>query len=95
MSRKQHFQRNGGGVFRCEVCDRSTRRVDQGHDSRLCPQCWDLAGLDNTVNDNGPTEPSLGDWTTYRDALLADAVAKGGNAEQIKKEFTYLWGGGA
>jgi hypothetical protein len=88
MSKRQHFQRFGRGVFKCSVCERSTRQVDQGGDSELCPQCWDLSGIDNSVNDKAQT---LSEVAVERDYLLAEAVEKGGNAEHIKSSFTYLW----
>lgn len=91
MGTRQHFERGGRGVFKCQVCDRGTRRVDQAYDSECCPQCWDLAGLDNTVNDNGANCEQLGDWRAYRDQLLVEAVKHGGNADKITSEFTYLW----
>jgi hypothetical protein len=54
MSRK-HFERGGRGVFSCEACGRSTRRVDQGGESLCCTECWELAGIDNSVNDGAQT----------------------------------------
>jgi hypothetical protein len=65
--------------------------VDQGADSELCPECWDLAGIDNAVNDSGGDPQGLGDWTSERDRLLAKAVKGGGDPERIKEQFEYLW----
>ena len=46
MTKRRHFQRGGGGVFACAICTRMTRRVDQGGDSELCPQCVERTRLD-------------------------------------------------
>jgi hypothetical protein len=62
---KRYFERGGRGVFKCEICGRNTRRTDQGADSELCSECWELAGIDNAVNDNGPA--TLGDYVASRD----------------------------
>jgi hypothetical protein len=91
MMKRQHFQRGGGGVFNCSICERRTRLVDQGGDSELCPECWELAGLDNMVNDDGPAAGTLAKVAAERDSLLAAAVKKGGNAEKIKASCSFLW----
>jgi hypothetical protein len=88
MNKRNRFQRNGRGVFQCENCGRSTRQVDQGGDSQCCPQCWELAGIDNSVNDGAQT------WTEVQsecDHLLAELVAKGGDANKAKRGLDYLW----
>jgi hypothetical protein len=88
---RAHFQKHGRGVFTCYICQRRTRMVDQGGDSELCQQCWDLAGLDNTVNDNRADPEICGDWKRHRDDLLAIVVKRGGDARRVKKNFEYLW----
>lgn len=64
MIRKNRFGR--GGVFVCQGCDRRTRDAGNGI-YHLCPECWELAGLDNQVNDNGG---GLDEVTTERDWLF-------------------------
>jgi hypothetical protein len=91
MTRKQHFQSRGGSptVFNCDVCGRRARIVDQGN-TTICQECWDLAGMDNTVNDNGPQEltPAV---IEERDRLAAIIVARGGDLEAVKLNNEYLW----
>lgn len=85
---KRHFQQGGRGVFTCCVCGRSTRQVDQG-DSECCPQCYELAGHDNYHNDNG-IEPN-DDELRFYEGIVAEIVAKGGNADKVRKSNEYIW----
>lgn len=85
MSR-QRFQRGGRGVFKCKVCGRGTREVNQSN-SRLCPECWELAGLENGVLDGGAVE----DYAQERDRLVAKAVKQGSSESKIRTEFNRLW----
>ena len=89
MRNRRHFQRQGRGVFVCCTCGRQTRIVDQDLNSECCPECYELAGIDNAVNDSGGTV--LGEYAAERDALLAAIVRKGGNAERVKADYGYLW----
>lgn len=92
MGGARHFQRHGRGVFNCAICGRGTRQSTQDSaDSELCPQDWDLAGLDNTVNDNG-LDPS--EYAAERDRLLAAIVARGGDPERVKAAHSFLWPAG-
>ena len=90
MSQRSKFVRGGGGVFRCGVCVRSTRLVDQAHGSTLCPECWELAGMDNTVNDCGPETLNAG-TIAMRDRLLGVIIERGGDPERVKALNEYLW----
>lgn len=85
---KRHFRRGGGGVFTCRCCDRKTRHVDQPIGSELCPECDELAGLDNMVNDDCG---GLEDVIASRDAALKSIEKKGGNVEKVKRSNGYLW----
>jgi hypothetical protein len=87
------FRRGRGPTtFQCQVCERMTRDTGQGVD-HLCEQCFDIAGLDNMVNDNGykPGEPSFDSARRECDALLERAVKLGSNGDLIKKSNTYIW----
>lgn len=77
----------GSSVFTCTLCDRRTRLTDQGNDT-LCPQCWELAGIDNSVNDGYQT------WEEVRvecEALLAHIGSHGGNVASAKAGFDFLF----
>lgn len=72
------FIRGAGGVFKCDVCTRSTRFTgEQSRDSRLCPQCWELAGLENSVLDGEPVD----NVRAYAEELAAEIRAKGGKPD--------------
>src|SRR5262252_9752809 len=80
--------RFGKPVFTCMTCKRRTRETGQGVD-HLCYECYELAGLDNMVNDDG-REPSPNE-IVERDALLKLIAKKGGNTEAVKSANNYLW----
>lgn len=86
--RHNHFQRFGRGVFNCDTCGRSTREAGQGND-HLCPQCWELAGWENSVLDGESVESVA----KVRDQYVASAVAKGGDFAKIRRHFATLWDG--
>jgi hypothetical protein len=74
------FQAGTGSVYTCECCGRKTRNTRrQSMDSKTCPQCWDLAGIDNEESDG---------WLTHDEAeakrapLRAEIIALGGTPEE-------------
>jgi len=85
--RRARFTR-GAPLFKCNVCHRLTRNPDHSG-TMLCAECYELAGLDNYVNDNGMVLDAK--IVAERDALFADAVKHGGDGERIKKCCDYLW----
>lgn len=49
----------GSSTFTCGCCRRLTRFTgDQAVGSKLCPQCWDLAGYENQLSDDGELDDS-------------------------------------
>ena len=88
MRNRSHFQR-GRSTFTCKICQRRTRDTGQSEDSGLCFECWELAGYDNHVNDNGPA--AMAEVQSTVEALLATAVERGGNEARIRAEFNYLF----
>lgn len=89
MSRS-HFRRGQGRtVFACECCGRQTRGQTDCIGIEMCQQCYDLAGDDNMHNDDG-TDPTPEQMAHYN-ALLAEIVAKGGDADRVKALNDYLW----
>lgn len=85
------FFKHGSAVFTCTVCKRATRDTGDGV-NHLCHQCYELAGLDNTVNDDGraPTAREA----TERDALLAEIAAKGGDVQRVIDANDFLFPAG-
>ena len=87
-TKHNHFQRGQSPTFICMTCGRRTRDTGQGVD-HLCEQCFDLAGLDNEVNDSGLKINKS--QAAYRDKLLATIARKGGDVEKVKSFNTFLW----
>lgn len=80
---KRHFTK-GSAVFSCQVCGRRTRITTQSNDN-ICQECYDLAGLENELSDNGKTD------LDEANRLLADAVHKGGDEARIRADFPTLF----
>jgi hypothetical protein len=64
----KHF-RPGSSVFNCRVCDRKARESRNPGAGDICDQCWELAGIENTLSDNG-LEQTL-EWGC-RDTAIAE-----------------------
>jgi hypothetical protein len=81
-----------GAVFNCAVCGRRTRENDTGG-TGLCAECYEIAGFDNMVNDNGykPGSKEYADALAECEMLFAKAVKKGGNGEKIKALNRFIW----
>lgn len=45
-----HF-RSGQSTFICRVCDRRSRDVGGNGGIQLCPQCFEISGIENSVLD--------------------------------------------
>jgi len=72
---KNFRQRNrfarGSGCYTCRACGRRTREVGDGAQVQLCEPCYDLAGWQNSISDNGPTEDSLEACRTATKTILS------------------------
>lgn len=44
---------SGKSVYTCNVCKRQTRNTGDNGSCDLCPQCFELAGIENTFSDYG------------------------------------------
>jgi hypothetical protein len=82
----RHF-RYGRSTFTCLSCGRRTRDAGQGW-VECCFECYELAGLDNSVNDGAA---ALAEVILERDRLLAKAVKQGSNEARIRNQFSYLF----
>ena len=66
----------GGSAFTCDTCGRRTRYTGaQSLGSKLCPQCYELAGIENEISDGYCT---LAERRATIDRLLTEIEAKGG-----------------
>lgn len=75
---RKGFVKGGGTVYSCRVCGRLTRPTGTGDNDgvQLCVECYDLAGEENSMNDNG-------EFYGKPENILADIaqiVSKGGDA---------------
>ena len=75
MTTANRFQK-GSGQYPCHCCGRQTRSTGRGDNehNRACAECYDLSGIENSINDNGPSPELLAE----KAALEAAIVAKGG-----------------
>ncbi len=54
----KHFHR-GSATYKCRVCTRLCRATLYEHgggEDGICSECWDLAGIENSILDYGLTE---------------------------------------
>ncbi len=80
----KHFHR-GSSTFPCNVCGRRTRDTGvQSAGNKICPQCYDLAGLENEVSDGYKTIAEARDEAL---PLIAAIEAKGGDASEWRVTF--------
>lgn len=80
------FQRGGPGVFTCATCGRRTRETTQAIGSHLCGDCFDLAGLENSLSDGCFTDADVPEVKRLHAAI----ITKGGNAASVQRNFTDL-----
>jgi hypothetical protein len=77
----------GTGAYHCEICGRLTRQTGaQSIGSKTCPQCFDLAGIENEITDGYLT---LAGAQPQVITLLAEIAEKGGSVsdwEHLKAE---------
>lgn len=66
--------RSGSGCFICGCCGRRTRDVDGNGDLELCPECYDLGGIENEISDCGSTPAREKEAQKLRELI----VQKGG-----------------
>ena len=53
VAKHDRFAR-GSGCYTCQTCGRRTRETGDGANVKLCEPCYDLAGWQNSISDNGP-----------------------------------------
>lgn len=87
MANAARFTR-GSSTYNCGICGRLTRQSHQG-DNHLCMQCYDIAGIDNQINDDGRA-PTMAERQEL-DQLLAQIVAKGGDGEAVRDNNGYAF----
>lgn len=90
--KRNRFRNVGyGSTYLCGCCGRRTRY--NGGEAGNCLECYEIAGLDNMVNDNS-YEPGSKEYEAAKaecEMLYAKAVKLGGNGGEIKKWNGYIW----
>jgi hypothetical protein len=80
-------------AFKCNVCERMTRETGPDHAvNSLCEPCYELAGIDNYLNDNG--EALVGSHYEEAVGYLIKQIAKLGGeeaAQKAKDQFEYIF----
>lgn len=83
--RKNTFTKIAGSTYKCDCCGRGTRNTGvQSFSSMTCPQCFELAGLENEVSDGYQTTEEV---RLQVEDLVAQVEAKGGNAGEWRQTF--------
>lgn len=78
----------GSATFTCDVCGRLTRHTGvQSAGNKLCPQCFDLAGLENGISDGHHTQADVLETITQ---LVADIAKHGGNTSDWIETFNLV-----
>lgn len=74
-AKNSRFQR-GSGMYACVSCKRNTRSTGGDNaELRLCEECYEIAGLENAINDHGDPE---GMHAASIEQLKAQCREKGG-----------------
>jgi ribosome-binding protein aMBF1 (putative translation factor) len=75
----------GSAVFKCKVCGRGTRDTGvQSAGNDICPQCYDLAGIENEINDGHSTYAERREEVQQ---LLTELRQKGGDVSTWAEVF--------
>ncbi len=67
--RNKHFRR-GQGAYTCQSCGKLTRDTEGEGGCRLCLDCFNLAGIENSISDNG-AEEAMQSYGAEARAILA------------------------
>jgi hypothetical protein len=84
----RHFKR-GSGCFACAVCGRKTRVTTQDSYT-LCAECWELAGIENSILYGCGTPEEYAEEVAE---LIAAAVKKGSNEAELRSAFEVCFEG--
>ena len=75
----------GSSTFFCNVCGRRTRDTGaQSAGNKICPQCFELAGLENEISDGHST---LEENIEQIVSLVKEVKEKGGNVDDWTETF--------
>jgi hypothetical protein len=80
------FNRFNKRNLTCGVCGRKFNEHVMDH---LCAECYEIASIDNMVNDSGGTEWTA-DYALEVGKYLAAIAKKGGDVEQVKLQNDFI-----
>jgi hypothetical protein len=72
--------------LKCEVCGRT---FNEHSSDSCCPECFEIAGYDNEVNDYG-AEAQTAATNVFLGTQLKAIAAKGGDIEAVKASNEYI-----
>jgi len=72
--------------LKCAICGRTFNEHSSDH---VCPECFEIAGIDNEVNDHGP-EAFTAATALQLAGYLAAIAKKGGDVEAAKASNDYI-----
>jgi len=72
--------------LKCAICGRTFNEHSSDH---VCPECFEVAGIDNEVNDHGP-EAFTASTAAQLGSYLAAIAKKGGDIEAVKASNDYI-----
>lgn len=87
MKANAKFQK-GQAVFTCRCCQRRTKGPQGVSGPDLCTECFELSGIENSVNDGCMTEEE-----GYEEAQiwLRECVLNKGNSARLREWFPQFW----
>lgn len=53
--RQDGFIKGAGGVFACASCGQNTRATNETQGFEICPICYDVGGMENSLSDGNMT----------------------------------------
>jgi hypothetical protein len=75
----------GSATFKCDACGRGTRDTGvQSLGNKLCPQCYELAGIENSISDGHTT---LAEERATIDAYMTTVAERGGDVSTWRETF--------
>ena len=86
MALKRFYR--GSTTFPCNVCGRITRDTGvQSIGNKICPQCFELAGIENDISDGHSTRVDNLDTI---ECYVREIISKGGDARTWHETFALV-----
>lgn len=79
----------GSGCYTCNSCGLKTRSTGDNGQCHLCENCYDLAGFDNMVSDDGIESLTEGNIADIRN-MAANLIQRGGTVSFDNLNFLFV-----